>query len=390
MNRQNRFVVLLSMLVVLALLAACGAPQPTATMAPTSEPPVVPTDTPPAAADANARITVTFEGDQCVFHSPERVPAGRISIVLDVRDQTAHELYGVQALTMDQGHTLEELVPYQQEIRFPLWVHDHGFSKAAQGTTQERTIVLFEGPLFLSCFTNTADETQTEYAGMLGPVQVVNLVTNAEALAGVWHRTTPDSLGGEVYRKYTADGTYRMGHSPEELETQPLVEGEFWFEGNQLVMRDVAALPSYGSCLQPEQVGRYAVERMVNGQIRFVEVEDECRDRARMLGTGEMELVVNFPTGRFAARDGGWVLTLDDDGSFIFSESGTVAASGTFSIQGSELTWETDSYCGNAASMKATYTWTFENDTLLFQVKGKDNCADRLAVLDKIPYHKEE
>jgi lysophospholipase L1-like esterase len=222
---------------------------------------------------------------------------------------------------------------------------------------------------------------------MLGPVQVVNVVTKAEALAGIWHRTTPDSLGGDVYRQYTADGTYRMGRSPEELETQPLVEGEFWFEGNQVLMRDAAALPSYGSCLQPEQVGRYAVERLVNGHIRFVEVEDECRDRARMLGTGEMEPVVNSPKGRFAAKDGDWVLTFDDDGRFTFSESGVVAASGTFSIQGNELTWETDSYCGNAALMKATYTWTFENDTLLFQLKGKDNCADRLAVLDNIPYH---
>ena len=65
MNTQNRFFVLCSMMVVLALLAACGGPQPTSTTVPT-EPPVIPTDTPPAPAEANAGITVTFEGDQCV------------------------------------------------------------------------------------------------------------------------------------------------------------------------------------------------------------------------------------------------------------------------------------------------------------------------------------
>lgn len=172
MNRENRFVVLLSMMVVLALLTACGPSQPTATRAPTSEPPVIPTDTPPAPADTGEGITVTFEGGECVYHGPERVPAGEISIVLDVRDQTAHELYGVQTLTLDEGHTLDELVPYQQEISFPLWAHDHGFIEAAQGSTQARTIVLFEGPLFLSCFTNTADETQPEYAGILDPIEI--------------------------------------------------------------------------------------------------------------------------------------------------------------------------------------------------------------------------
>jgi lysophospholipase L1-like esterase len=172
MNKRNRFVVLFSIAVVLALLAACGSPEPTATTVPTSEPPVIPADTPLAPAEADAAITVTFEGDKCVFRGPERVPAGEISIVLDVRDQTAHESYGVQTLTLDEGYTLDELVPYQQEISFPLWAHDHGFIEAAQGSTQARTIVLFEGPLFLTCFTNTADETQPEYIGISGPIEI--------------------------------------------------------------------------------------------------------------------------------------------------------------------------------------------------------------------------
>ena len=86
------------------------------------------------------------------------------------------------------------------------------------------------------------------------------------------------------------------------------------------------------------------------------------------------------------AEDGDLVLTFDNEGNFTFLDSGTVAASGTFSVQADELTWETDSYCGNSELMKATYTWTFENDRLLFQVKGKDSCADRRAVVDSIPY----
>ena len=119
----------------------------------------------------------------------------------------------------------------------------------------------------------------------------VSVISNAEELVGVWHRTTRTGFGGEVYRQYTADGTYRMGSSLEELEAQPRVEGEFWFEGDQIVMRDVTALPGYDVCIQAGQVGRYTVERLANGHIRFVVVEDDCSDRVGMLGTGEMERV---------------------------------------------------------------------------------------------------
>jgi hypothetical protein len=116
-------------------------------------------------------------------------------------------------------------------------------------------------------------------------------INSAEELVGVWHRTTRTGFGGEVYRQYTADGTYWMGSSLEELEAQPRVEGEFWFEGEQFVMREVAALPGYDACLQAGQVGRYTVERLANGHIRFVVVEDDCSDRVGWLGTGEMERV---------------------------------------------------------------------------------------------------
>jgi hypothetical protein len=96
-----------------------------------------------------------------------------------------------------------------------------------------------------------------------------------------------------------------------------------------------------------------------------------------------------FPTGTFTAKDGDWVLTFDDDGSYTFSEYGTVEASGIISIQANELTWETDSYCDPKGAGKATYTWTFEDDVLLFLVKGEDKCVDRSSVIDNVAYHRQ-
>jgi len=117
--------------------------------------------------------------------------------------------------------------------------------------------------------------------------------------------------------------------------------------------------------------------------------EDKCGPRKGAYD-GQTYIKSIFPTGKFTAKDGDWVLTFDDNGSFTFSEYGNVAASGTFSIQAKELTWETDSYCDPRGVGKSTYTWTFKDDTLVFQVKGEDKCSDRLGVVGNIPYHKEQ
>lgn len=120
---------------------------------------------------------------------------------------------------------------------------------------------------------------------------VVDVITSAEELAGVWHRTTRSSFGGEVYRQYTGEGTYRMGSSPKELKDQPRVEGRFWFEGDQIVVQDTSGLPGYDICVEGEKAGKYKVELLVDGHIRFVLIEDECTERGQMLGSGEMEQV---------------------------------------------------------------------------------------------------
>lgn len=283
-------IVMAGVLLVMAA-TACGGAQATPTAEPampTAEP-VAPTAEPatPAVEPEPAKITVTFEGGQCIYIGPDEVPAGRITVVLDVEDQTEYEEYGLAVVTLDEGKTFEDLDAWPSTSQ-PSWAQVHGLlEEVPQGSRAEMTVIALEGPLFLVCFT----AYPITKSGTLGPVQVVNLVTSADELAGVWHRTTRTGFGGEVYRQYSADGTYRMGSNPEELETRPKVEGEFWFEGDQLVVRDVAGLPSYDVCVQAGQVGRYTVERLANGHIRFIVVEDECGDRAGMMGAGEMEPV---------------------------------------------------------------------------------------------------
>ena len=98
----------------------------------------------------------------------------------------------------------------------------------------------------------------------------------------------------------------------------------------------------------------------------------------------------SFPTGTFVANSGFYRFMLTDNGSFTFSEGGQVEARGTYSIHANEFTFATDSYCDGRGAGKATYTWTFKNDTLLFTIKGKDKCYDRFGTIYLIPYQKEQ
>lgn len=120
-------------------------------------------------AEAATGITVTFEGDQCVYHGPERVPAGQISLTLDVRDQSAHEKYWVIAYTLDEGKTIEDLRAWKSVGHSPLWVGFHGMlDEQPAGTMQETTIIVFEGPLFLACIT----EPPGYITDVLGPIEI--------------------------------------------------------------------------------------------------------------------------------------------------------------------------------------------------------------------------
>ena len=95
-----------------------------------------------------------------------------------------------------------------------------------------------------------------------------------------------------------------------------------------------------------------------------------------------------FPAGTFGTGDGTWKLVFKGDGTFTFSMADQGSASGTYSVHGNEITWETTDYCDQNNLGKATYTWAYANETLVFQVEGEDPCFYRGEKLQNIPYHK--
>jgi hypothetical protein len=97
-----------------------------------------------------------------------------------------------------------------------------------------------------------------------------------------------------------------------------------------------------------------------------------------------------FPTGSLSMQNrDDHVIEFTDDGKFVYYIDGEIETSGTYSVQGSVLTWETDSTCDAFNANPATYEWTYEDGVLAFTLKGEDRCSDRKAVLHLMSYVKE-
>ncbi len=98
----------------------------------------------------------------------------------------------------------------------------------------------------------------------------------------------------------------------------------------------------------------------------------------------------SFPYGTFFSSSGSNRLVLDEDGTFMFSQSGKTISTGTFSIVGDKLTWETDSFCDKLDASPATYTWTYKDNALVLAVDVSDRCSSRVRVLNRVSYHLEQ
>jgi hypothetical protein len=116
-------------------------------------------------------------------------------------------------------------------------------------------------------------------------------ISTAQDLVGIWHQTPTNSFLGELYIQYKEDGTCRSATgTADRLESHPLVEGEYWFEGGQVLSKDTGGVPPWDECVEPGTIGKYEVWMYTTGNIRLVRIEDECSGRA-MVMPGEYEPV---------------------------------------------------------------------------------------------------
>ncbi len=166
---------------------------------------------------------------------------------------------------------------------------------------------------------------------------------------------------------YHDDGTltiWRRGRV--KLAEKWYVEGDIYHEGDTWCYDEDTMPASYGWYFDGEH-------------LTMELIDDNCPDRIDSLDGKAWRVVEQspIPLGTYSARGGDFVLELNDS-SFTFTrKNGAYNTSGTFSSDGNAITWETDSYCDQDDSGRATYTWYFENDVLSFQLIGKDGCVAR-------------
>jgi len=94
-----------------------------------------------------------------------------------------------------------------------------------------------------------------------------------------------------------------------------------------------------------------------------------------------------FPTGTFErAVDSSFKMELRDNGEVLFTSSiqgdTTMMDSGTYSVEGSELVFETSDYCDATNRGSATYTWSFKQGILTLDPVGVDPCVERWQIVD--------
>lgn len=95
-----------------------------------------------------------------------------------------------------------------------------------------------------------------------------------------------------------------------------------------------------------------------------------------------------FPVGVYhqpGSTDADGTMEFASDGTFeLIGPDGLVITEGTYSVDGDQFTWETDSYCKNVGddAESATYTWSQEGDVLTMTVDGEDLCSDRVEVAE--------
>ena len=92
------------------------------------------------------------------------------------------------------------------------------------------------------------------------------IVETLEDISSVWHRTPIHSGWGEVYVAFDEGGTCRLAiGSADRVETNPLTQGEIWFDEGQFHIKDISGSPSGPACLESELIGTCEAQELAEG-----------------------------------------------------------------------------------------------------------------------------
>jgi len=175
MNNKSIPCQMLGSILILLLIAACGAFKATPTATPV----------PPTPTLATADITITFDKSKCTYNGPQSVPAGTITVDW-VAENTDHNAYGLVLVTLDEGKTFDDLDQWPSTDP-PPWLTIVDAWDATAGSRQQVTTQITRGPFYFVCFYSPPD---TKY-GTLGPIVVEGAEPTPEPLPTITPHAAP-------------------------------------------------------------------------------------------------------------------------------------------------------------------------------------------------------
>ena len=103
--------------------------------------------------------------------------------------------------------------------------------------------------------------------------------TSFKDIVRAWH-TVVTPAPRKHFLEFKEGGLYKIAHTVGELKLDrvPGHVGEVWFQGTQLFINRT----EYTDCIGV--IGRYEIALLVNGNLRFVEVDDVCKERNHFRG----------------------------------------------------------------------------------------------------------
>lgn len=99
-----------------------------------------------------------------------------------------------------------------------------------------------------------------------------------------------------------------------------------------------------------------------------------------------------FSPGKYSTVHEGqsWVLDLNPGGSWTGTFSGKLLTAGTYTIDGDQITWQTDSHCEETGYPgAATYRVREQDGRYSFSLRGRDPCRSRQVILEDEIYQLE-
>ena len=126
------------------------------------------------------------------------------------------------------------------------------------------------------------------------PAGPAEYATEPDDVLGVWHRTKRFRLHPQIYMQLREDGSMGISRVPDKWERE-LMSYEFAFDGTRFAVTETAFRITWGEGLSDFSCtggvgapdGAYEIQLLANGNLKFVNAEDNCVLRRELLGMAE-------------------------------------------------------------------------------------------------------